>query len=90
MSALASSTTSSSPMANFLPDAVFDKVTDITADWLLGRKDLRIALDVDNTIAKYSESLPALRNRQLDRDAEEHRYPDSHRIKQQEGKEGAR
>jgi HAD superfamily phosphatase (TIGR01668 family) len=59
LSALASSTTSSSPMANFLPDAVFDKVTDITADWLLGRKILGIALDVDNTIAKYSESLPA-------------------------------
>jgi HAD superfamily phosphatase (TIGR01668 family) len=46
-------------MTHFLPDAVFDSVTDIRADWLRENGIIGLALDVDNTIAKYSEDLPA-------------------------------
>lgn len=45
--------------AHLLPDAVFDSVTDIKSDWLIKQEIIGIALDVDNTIAKYSEHLPA-------------------------------
>lgn len=59
MSATANKTPVHSLMACLLPDAVFDKVTDIKADWLIDQEIIGVALDVDNTIAKYSESLPA-------------------------------
>lgn len=43
----------------FLPDAVYDKVTDIEVESLVEMGIQGLALDVDNTIAKYSEDLPA-------------------------------
>jgi HAD superfamily phosphatase (TIGR01668 family) len=43
----------------FLPDAVYDKVTDIEAKTLVEMGIRGLALDVDNTIAKYSEDQPA-------------------------------
>jgi len=46
-------------MTHLLPDAVFHSVTDITADWLLQNEIIGLALDVDNTLAKYSEDMPA-------------------------------
>ena len=46
-------------MTHFLPDAVFNSVTDIKADWLIKNNIIGLALDVDNTLAKYSEDMPA-------------------------------
>jgi HAD superfamily phosphatase (TIGR01668 family) len=45
--------------SHLLPDAVFHSVTDIKPEWLINQKIIGLALDVDNTIAKYSENTPA-------------------------------
>ena len=42
----------------FIPDGVFRDVTDIPESWFLSRGIEGIVLDIDNTIAKYSEILP--------------------------------
>lgn len=43
----------------FLPDGVFQNITDIDPAWLIRYGIRGLALDVDNTIAKYSEAAPA-------------------------------
>jgi len=43
----------------FLPDGVFQNITEIEPAWLIRYGIRGLALDVDNTIAKYSEDLPA-------------------------------
>ena len=48
-------------MSGFLkliPDAEFRDVCDISAEWLRSHGIRAVALDMDNTIAKYSESEP--------------------------------
>lgn len=44
---------------NLTPDAEFSDVCDISAEWLRSHGVRAVALDMDNTIAKYSESAPS-------------------------------
>lgn len=44
---------------NLIPDAEFHSVTEIQPEWLTGRDIRVVALDMDNTLARYSESEPA-------------------------------